>query len=56
MNKIAAYNNFLNEIIDTINSTRYEAFKSLNKFHIGHNFEKGRSVVENQKGIKIISL
>jgi len=45
MNKIAAYKNFLKEIIDTIISARYEAFKSLNKFHIGHIFEIGRIIV-----------
>ncbi len=49
MNKIAAYNNFFKEIIDTINSARYQAFKSLNKFHIGQNYEIGRIIVENQK-------
>ncbi len=49
MNKISAYNSFFKEIIDTINSSRYQAFKSLNKFHIGQNFEIGRIIVENQK-------
>ena len=49
MDKISAYNNFFNEVIDTINSARYQAFKSLNKFHIGQNFEIGRIIVENQK-------
>ncbi len=48
MNKLSAYNNFFSEIIDTINSARYQAFKSLNKYHIGHNFEIGRIIVENQ--------
>ena len=54
MNKIAAYKNFLKEIIDTIISARYEAIKSLNKFHIGHNFEIGGIIVENQKRNKNI--
>jgi len=49
MNKISAYNNFFKEIIDTINSARYNAFKSLNKYHIGQNFEIGRIIVENQE-------
>ncbi len=49
MNKISAYNSFFREIIDTINSARYQAFKSLNKFHIGQNFEIGRIIVENQE-------
>ena len=49
MNKISAYSNFFKEIIDTINSARYNAFKSLNKYHIGQNFEIGRIIVENQE-------
>ena len=49
MNKISAYNNFFKEIIDPINSARYNAFKSLNKYHIGQNFEIGRIIVENQE-------
>jgi len=49
MDKISAYKNFIGEIIDTINSARYKAFKSLNKFHIGQNFEIGRIIVENQE-------
>jgi len=48
MNKLSAYNSFFSKIIDTINSSRYQAFKSLNKFHIGQNFEIGRIIVENQ--------
>jgi predicted nuclease of restriction endonuclease-like (RecB) superfamily len=49
MKKISAYNIFFSQIIDTINSARYQAFKSLNKFHIGQNFEIGRIIVENQE-------
>ena len=49
MNKILAYSNFFKEIINTINSARYQAFKSLNKYHIGQNFEIGRIIVENQE-------
>ncbi len=49
MYKLSAYNSFFTEIINTINSTRYQAFKSLNKFHIGQNFEIGRIIVENQE-------
>ena len=49
MNKLSEYNNFFTEIINTINSARYQAFKSLNKFHIGQNFEIGRIIVENQE-------
>lgn len=48
MNKLSAYNNFFGEIIDTINSARYQTFKSLNKFHIGQNFEISRIILENQ--------
>ena len=49
MDKVSAYNNFFKEIIDTINSARYQAFKSINKFHIGQNYEIGRIIIENQK-------
>lgn len=49
MNKLSAYNSFFSAIINTINSARYQAFKSLNKFHIGQNFEIGRIIVENQE-------
>jgi predicted nuclease of restriction endonuclease-like (RecB) superfamily len=48
MNNLSAYNSFFSQIIKTINSARYQAFKSLNKFHIGQNFEIGRIIVENQ--------
>jgi len=49
MNKISAYNSFFTEIINTINSARYQVFKSLNKVHIGQNFEIGRIIVKNQE-------
>jgi len=49
MNEIIAYNNFFKEIIETIDSTRYKAYKSINRFHIGQNFEIGRIIVENQE-------
>lgn len=49
MDKLSAYNTFFREIIDTINSAKYQAFKSLNKIHIGQNFEIGRIIVDNQK-------
>lgn len=49
MNKLSGYNSFFKEIINTINSARYQAFKSLNKFNIGQNFEIGRIIVENQE-------
>ncbi len=49
MNKLSAYQSFFNEVINTINSARYQAYKSLNKFHIGQNFEIGRIIVENQE-------
>jgi predicted nuclease of restriction endonuclease-like (RecB) superfamily len=49
MNKLTGYSSFFREIINTINSSRYQAFKSLNKFHIGQNFEIGRIIVENQE-------
>lgn len=49
MNVLSSYNSFFREIIDTINSARYQAFKAINKFHIGQNFEIGRIIVENQE-------
>ncbi len=33
MNGLTKYESFFKEIIETINSTRYEAYKLLNKFH-----------------------
>ncbi len=48
MDKLSAYNSFFSEILETIKSSRYKAFKSLNKFHIGQNFEIGKIIVENQ--------
>lgn len=53
MNTLSAYNIFFTDIINTINSARYQAFKSLNKFHIGQNFEIGRIIVENQEKNKL---
>jgi hypothetical protein len=49
MNELKQYNSFFNEIIHTINSARYEAYKSLNKHHIGLNFEIGKLIVRNQE-------
>jgi len=49
MNELTTYKKFFQEVIDTINNARYEAFKSLNKFHIGQNFEIGRLIVQNQE-------
>ena len=49
MSELKQYNNFFNEVIQTINSARYEAYKSLNKYHIGLNFEIGKLIVKNQE-------
>jgi predicted nuclease of restriction endonuclease-like (RecB) superfamily len=49
MSELKQYGNFFNEIIQTINSARYEAYKSLNKHHIGLNFEIGKLIVKNQE-------
>jgi hypothetical protein len=49
MDKLSAYNNFFKEIIDTINSAKYQAFQTLNKIHVGQNFEIGRIIVVNQE-------
>ncbi|KAA3646923.1 MAG: DUF1016 domain-containing protein [Bacteroidetes bacterium] len=48
MSDLKQYNNFFEEIVKTINSARYEAYKSLNKHHIGLNFEIGKLIVKNQ--------
>ena len=48
MKKLTAYNNLFQEIIETINSSRYKAYKSLNRFHMGQNFEIGRIIVQSQ--------
>ena len=49
MNDLKLYDNFFNEIIQTISSARYEAYKSLNKHHTGLNFEIGKLIVKNQE-------
>jgi len=49
MNELSAYNSFFTEVINTINSAKYQAYKSLNRFHICQNFEIGRIIVENQE-------
>lgn len=49
MNELKQYKSFFNEILQTINSARYEAYKSLNKHHIGLNFEIGKLIVKNQE-------
>ena len=54
MNDLTAYSDFFKEIIDTINSAKYEAYKSLNKYHIGQNFEIGKLIVKNQEKNNLI--
>jgi len=49
MSELTAYNEFFKAVIDTINSAKYEAYKSLNKYHIGQNFELGKLIVKNQE-------
>jgi|SRR5690554_377012 len=49
MNDLKQYSSFFKEIIQTINSARYEAYKSVNKHHIGLNFEIGKLIVKNQE-------
>ena len=39
MSELTAYNEFFKAVIDTINSAKYEAYKSLNKYHIAQDFE-----------------
>ena len=49
MSELTAYNDFFKAVIDTINSAKYNAYKSLNKYHIGQNFELGKLIVKNQE-------
>lgn len=48
MKDLKPYNNFFNKIIQAINSAKYDAYKTLNKHHIGLNFEIGKLIVKNQ--------
>lgn len=48
MNELTTYKSFFQSIIDTINSAKYRAYKSVNKFHIEQNFEIGKIIVQNQ--------
>lgn len=43
------YNNFFEEVVKTINSARYDAFKSLTKHLIALNYEIGKLIVDNQQ-------
>ncbi len=49
MKFLEGYKDFFQEVIDTINHARYEAFRTINKFHIGQNYEIGRIIFENQE-------
>ena len=49
MSSLSEYRSFFNEIIEAINSAKYKTYKSINKFHIQHNYEIGKIIVENQK-------
>lgn len=49
MNDLTTYNDFFKEVVNTINSAKYEAYKALNKYHIGQNFEIGKLIVQNQE-------
>ena len=48
MNELTTYKSFFQSVIDTINSAKYKAYKSVNKFHIEQNFEIGKIIVQNQ--------
>lgn len=49
MSDLVAYDKFFKEVISAIKSAKYQAYKSLNKHHIGQNFELGKIIVENQE-------
>jgi predicted nuclease of restriction endonuclease-like (RecB) superfamily len=42
------YLDLFNQIVETINSTRFKAFKAVNKHLISMNFEIGKLIVESQ--------
>ena len=44
----STYHDLFNQIIDTINSSRFSAFKAVNKHLISLNFEIGRLIVNSQ--------
>lgn len=47
--ELETYKELFEKVIKTINSTRFEAYKSLNKYHIGLNYELGKLIVESQE-------
>jgi len=47
--KFETYKVLFEKVIKTINSTRFEAYKSLNKYHLGLNYELGKLIVESQE-------
>lgn len=49
MKDLITYDAFFKAIIQTINSTKYEAYRLLNKYHISQNFEIGKLIVLNQE-------
>jgi predicted nuclease of restriction endonuclease-like (RecB) superfamily len=49
MPDIQQYTIFFDEILNVIADARYEAYKSLNKHHIGLNYEIGKLIADNQK-------
>ncbi len=49
MNDLTTYKRFFQDVLDTINNAKYEAFKAVNKLHIGQNFEIGKLIVQNQE-------
>ncbi len=49
MKDLSVYKSFFNEVVETINKSRYKAFKALNRFHIQQNYEIGEIIVRNQE-------
>jgi hypothetical protein len=44
----STYKALFNQIIETINSARFKAFKAVNKHLISLNFEVGKLIVDSQ--------
>lgn len=49
MKRPEQYDTFFQAVIGTIDSARYAAYKSVNRHHIGLNFEIGKLIVKNQE-------
>ena len=49
MKDLSKYYDFLKQVLDTINSARYRAYRAINRYNIEQNFELGKIIIENQE-------